>query len=323
MNYKSFCDLSDDIKNNIHKINQQDFDLIVGIPRSGMVPAYMVALLLNANCIDLPAFIRNDKLGKGITRDAKKALNFPHEASNILIVDDSILTGGSMIDALAKIPSNFQGKVTTAAIYTTALVSDKVDIFFEHVDFPRVFEWNLFHHPIVTEACVDIDGVLCQDPTEEQNDDGEKYIQFLAEATPRFIPTMKVDVLITNRLEKFRPHTEQWLAKHGVNYNKLEMLDLPSKAARRAQVDYFAHKADYFKRSPNVLFIESDYQQAIEIANRSNKFVYCVDTNQMIAPTGLKRFKNKKYLGETIRMQFSKIKPLRAIYKKVKSLARA
>jgi uncharacterized HAD superfamily protein len=29
------------------------------------------------------------------------------------------------------------------------------------------------------KACFDIDGVLCADPLPEQNDDGEKYINFL------------------------------------------------------------------------------------------------------------------------------------------------
>jgi adenine/guanine phosphoribosyltransferase-like PRPP-binding protein len=44
MNYKSYNDLSVDININVCKINFQNFDIIVGIPRSGIVPAYMVSL---------------------------------------------------------------------------------------------------------------------------------------------------------------------------------------------------------------------------------------------------------------------------------------
>jgi uncharacterized HAD superfamily protein/adenine/guanine phosphoribosyltransferase-like PRPP-binding protein len=314
MIYKSYSSLSRDISNNVHKLNCQKFDLIVGIPRSGMVPSYMVSLLLNVHCIDLPAFIRNEKLCKGITRDIESNIVKAHEAKKILLIDDSVLSGKSMRNAIEKIPSTFKGEILTAAVYSSDKEHESVDIILTKVEPPRVFEWNIYHHPVVNNSCFDIDGVLCYDPSEEQNDDGEKYLDFLVNAKPRFIPTQKVDFLVTNRLERYRVQTETWLANHGVKFNQLIMLDLTTKEARLNQTDYYAHKANFYKNSDCSLFIESDINQAIEIANRSNKFVFCVDENMMIMPGGLKRFKNKKYFLSKMRYKLSKITVLRKIY---------
>ena len=48
---------------------------------------------------------------------------------------------------------------------------------------------------------MDIDGVLCADPTPEENDDGEKYRHFLLNAPPLFIPKVTIGTLVTSRLE--------------------------------------------------------------------------------------------------------------------------
>ncbi|WP_351088800.1 phosphoribosyltransferase family protein [Shewanella sp. S1-49-MNA-CIBAN-0167] len=318
MKYKSYSDLSRDISDNIYKINTQNFDLIVGIPRSGMVPSYMVSLLLNVNCIDLPAFIRNEKLSKGITRDVGTDIVNSHDAENILLIDDSILSGNSMLNSLKQIPTKFQGLITTAAVYSSHKNHENVDIVLTEVEPPRVFEWNIYHHPVVSNSCFDIDGVLCYDPSNEENDDGDKYVEFLCNAKPRFIPTEKIDYLVTNRLEKYRTQTEVWLSKNGVKFNNLIMLDLPGKEDRLAQPDYYSHKANFYKSSDSSLFVESDINQAIEIANRSNKFVFCVDENIMISPGGLSRFKNKSYLFSKVRYKLSKIQVLRTLYNSFK-----
>ena len=57
MNYKTFNDLSVDIKNNLHKIHVGNYDLVVGIPRSGMMAAYVIGLYLNINVTDINSLI--------------------------------------------------------------------------------------------------------------------------------------------------------------------------------------------------------------------------------------------------------------------------
>ena len=41
--YRTFEDMSICIRKNMYKL-KENFDLIVGIPRSGMIPAFMIAL---------------------------------------------------------------------------------------------------------------------------------------------------------------------------------------------------------------------------------------------------------------------------------------
>ena len=287
MNFKSYSDLSADIKDNLHIISDKDFDLIVGIPRSGMVPAYMLALYLNIDVLDLAKFCENAELTRGNTRNAKHAIRRAWDARRVLFVDDSILSGRSFADAVQKVPADCHCRIETLAIYSSEKFRQDVDYTFSYLPMPRIFEWNVFHHQALSDACVDIDGVLCVDPTELQNDDGECYRQFLLNAQPLFIPTAPISVLVTNRLEKYRSETEFWLKQHGVEYDKLVMLDLPSKAERQRLGIHAKNKADYFRSSNHQLFIESEAKQAQYICKRASKAVYCVDNGEFYSPSNL------------------------------------
>jgi uncharacterized HAD superfamily protein len=148
-----------------------------------------------------------------------------------------------------------------------------------------MFEWNLMHHPRLAEACLDIDGVLCVDPTMEQNDDGPRYLDFVSRAAPLVLPTIKVKHIVTSRLEKYRPQTEAWLRQHGVQYEQLHMLDLPTAEERRRLNMHFKFKARVYAGDPAAtLFIESERGQAIEIARVANKAVFCTEDSQMYLP---------------------------------------
>lgn len=288
MNYKSFDELSEDIKKNLYKIHSGNYDLVVGIPRSGMIPAYMIGLYLNIHVTDFDSFIENRPLKKGITRKAKNALENAYDAQRVLVVDDSIMSGNSLAKTLERLPKILKDKVSTLAVYSDRAKRDDVDSFLETVPFPRVFEWNIFHRDSLARACVDIDGVLCVDPTEYENDDGERYIDFLLNAKPHVIPTYKIYSLVTSRLEKYRPQTEVWLKKQGIEYEHLVMLDLPNKEARQKLGSHATHKANYFKKMPDLeIFIESDVGQAQKIMEITGKPVYCVDDNYMFVPDAL------------------------------------
>ena len=92
MNFKSFNNLAEDIKKNLYKIHLEDYDLVVGIPRSGMIPAYMIGLYLNLLVTDLEGFIKNQSLKKPSVRNLKKLINRPHDARKVLLIDDSIIS---------------------------------------------------------------------------------------------------------------------------------------------------------------------------------------------------------------------------------------
>ena len=251
MNYRSYQNLSDDIKSNINKLEKFNIDLVVGIPRSGMIPAYMISLLLNLNCTDFYSFIENRPLFKGERKLKKNGdVNIlPYDYNNILLVDDSISTGKSMKEIKATIPNKLKNKIITTAIYSSESKRDDLDCFFVHLPSSMVFEWNLFNDHTLSQSCVDIDGVLCTDPTHVEDDDGENYIYFIENAIPLFLPTYKVHSLVTNRLEKYRHNTELWLKNNGVTYDNLTMLDLPSKDERQRLKIHARHKAGYYKKS--------------------------------------------------------------------------
>lgn len=311
MNYKSFDDLSRDIKKNLHKVHLGDYDLVVGIPRSGMIPAYMIGLYLNVHVTDLESFMDNRPVKKGFTRKAKHDLVNAQDARKVLIVDDSIMSGNSLAKTLEGLPDKLRSKVTTLAIYSNKAQRKDIDNFLEVVPFPRAFEWNIFHRDLLSHACVDIDGVLCLDPTEYENDDGERYVNFLLNAKPHIIPTYKIHSLVTSRLEKYRPQTEAWLKEQGVEYDHLIMLDLPDKESRQKLGAHATHKASYFKRMANLeIFIESDISQSQKIMELTGKPVYCVDHNCMFSPSSIALgFKNPKIMMKRTRSRIALYMP--------------
>lgn len=287
MHFRSVADLSTTIVNNLHRL-PHDLDLIVGIPRSGLLAANLVALHLNKPMTDLDGFLEDRVLSSG-ERLSDQTDTHARCSQRILVIDDSICTGSAMSDARKRMAeARPDVELSFAAVYATHQSEMKVDLAFERCPLPRVFEWNLMHSGQLGRSCVDIDGVLCIDPTEEQNDDGERYATFLENATPLLLPTYPVHALVTCRLEKYRKQTEAWLAKHGVRYQKLVMLDLPDKAARIAANPHGRFKADVYANESADLFIESSATQSLKIADGSNKPVYCVETRRMVYPAPLR-----------------------------------
>jgi uncharacterized HAD superfamily protein/hypoxanthine phosphoribosyltransferase len=282
MNYETYTSLSKIINKNLDIIRNYNFDLIVGIPRSGMIPAYMIALSLNLSCCNINELINNSELKVGQTRKVKKQITYAYDAKKILIVDDSISSGNTLKSELSKIPNEILKKIKTLAVYSTEKKRNDVDIFLKFLSSPRVFEWNIFHHSIVLNSGFDLDGVLCIDPTESQNDDGERYKEFLLSVKPLNIPSQKINTIITSRLEKYRSETEAWLRNNGVEYDKLLMLDLPDKETRIKLAIHAKFKAENYKKLGLHLFFESSLKQAIEINKLTKKPVYCIENNEMI-----------------------------------------
>ncbi|MEZ8962406.1 phosphoribosyltransferase family protein [Vibrio cyclitrophicus] len=279
--------MSEVIRINASKFN--DYDLIVGIPRSGMLPASMIALYMNKPLASLDDWLDGKDISKGSTRKSKASFRNYQDASKVLVVDDSVNSGGSLLKVKERITPEQLKKVSFLAIYESSSGKFAFDFALEKVERPRVFEWNIYHTSMANDTLYDIDGVLCQDPLESENDDGIKYSEFLNKAVPLFIPTYKVKALVTNRLEKYRPQTEQWLARYGVQYENLYMSNYDTKEQRQNSGDYISHKANIYKKSDAILFIESCPKQAQGIASFTGKFVYCVDSNQMYGPDSILR----------------------------------
>ena len=286
MNYRSIADLSNTIRKNLYKL-PRDIDLVVGIPRSGLLPANMIALSQNIKLIDLSGFLADTPLKHGRTRESQFTnVLKPSDAKHVLVVDDSIDSGISLANVKAQIAeAGIEQKITYCTVYATMKSSSLPDIFFEIVPHPRTFEWNVMHRSILTQCCLDIDGVLCLDPTSSENDDGLLYIDFITNVPPLVIPSYRVGHLVTSRLEKYRRETEQWLEKHGFVYGQLHMLDLPDAETRRRLRCHASFKAKVFRGLKDAeLFIESEPRQAAEIANTAGKPTLCFSTQKMYYP---------------------------------------
>lgn len=281
LNFKTIQNLTNLIRNNIN-ILPNDIDLIVGIPRSGIIPAYLIGLFMNKNICSINEFINNLIPQKG-ERPISVLDKDKNEKIKVLIVDDSIYSGNALKKTKEQLLSINTNKydIKYCAIYTKGEVKDKVDYYFEIVSPPRMFQWNYLNHSNAKSCCYDIDGVLCVDPTPEQNDDGEKYIDFILNAKPLFIPSYEINSLVTSRLEKYRSQTEEWLRKHNVKYRNLYMLNLESAEERRRLGCHAKFKAEIFQKKEDCLyFIESEREQAKKIAELTGKQVICVTTDE-------------------------------------------
>ena len=278
MRYITTAYLSDLVRRNLYKI-PHDIDLVVGVPRSGMLPASMIALALNKRLADINSFVD----GKVFDSGYRGSLQHWGDIHKVLVVDDSVNLGMAMTKAknlLTKVSANYD--ITYMAVIASSTGIPFVDLFLELVDDERVFEWNLFHHYLMSEACLDIDGVINEDPVID--DDGPLYLDFLSNARPLHLPTVEVNTLISCRLEKYRAETEEWLKKHQVRYKNLVMLDFPDKQTRVRWGKHGEYKADYYAQSKCRLFVESSAHQAQIIADKSHKPVICLETNELINP---------------------------------------
>jgi len=279
MNYRNIKDLNNIILQRL-SIIPRDFDLIVGVPRSGMLPANLLSLYLNKPYTDIDSFL-NGHIYKAGARSQFFDADGGHK--KVLVVEDSVASGSAMTEVKESL-KHLEGKfdIKYCAIYMVPGKEKMVDYFFEMVPLPRYFQWNILNHTTLEKACFDIDGVLCADPLPEQNDDGEKYIDFILNAPPLFIPGSKIGTIVTSRLEKYRKETVTWLEANHIKYNDLIMLDLPNMEARQKANNHGGHKAKAYMSKPYVLFIESELNQAIEINRISKKPVLCTANFEMI-----------------------------------------
>ncbi|MFK8014366.1 MAG: phosphoribosyltransferase [Gammaproteobacteria bacterium] len=288
MNYRSVADLNRIIVSNLYRI-PDDVDLIVGVPRSGMLAASLVALHSNRSLTNLQGYIEGKILRPGMQRAGiGREANDLSNVRRALVIDDSVLSGAEMERTRGEVEAaGLMDSTDFATVFCLPGMEDTVDLAFELCATPRVFEWNLLHGHMLPQCCVDIDGVLCVDPTEEQNDDGPRYRDFLRTATPLWRPSSTISMLVTSRLEKYRDLTEEWLAANGVEYDQLIMMQYNTMEERKAAKAYGSFKADVYAKSDNIFFIESNDWTASEIARLSGKPALCTETQTVYDPYGL------------------------------------
>jgi orotate phosphoribosyltransferase len=285
MEFRSVGDLANDVVRWCDSL-PADIDVVVGVPRSGLLAANLLALHLNVPLADIDGLAAGRLLGGGARLTGKD--DVLASARTILVVDDSVATGGAMDEARRKLAgSPYAAQLKWGAVYVTPGHKNSVDFYYQSLPTPRVFEWNVLHHGQLSTVCMDIDGVLCRDPLEHENDDADGYRRFLSTVRPRLVPGTEVGWLVTSRLERYRPETEAWLEASGIRYGELLMHPAADIGERQRAGDHAVHKAAAYRRTKAWLFIESDRAQAAEIARLSKRPVYCTDARVMVYGGGL------------------------------------
>lgn len=270
MNWKSYSNLVEDVKLWSEQL-PVNISRIIGIPRSGMLPATLLGLLRN-----IPVYQLGD-IQKGFG-------DYTHRVKVIqegitLVVDDSVLGGKTM--KLAKNTLQEIQNLKFGTMYTTEIGIQHVDYYFQELDTPRIFEWNVFHGKFIQESCCDIDGVLCRDPSNFENDDGVNYKRFVRYVPCRMKPSFKIPYLVTCRLQKWRKHTEWWLDFHGIKYGELIMMNHKTKQQRIKVGNYAGYKAQVYLEKDVSIFIESNYKHAKKIFAITSKPVLCTDRMEL------------------------------------------
>ena len=274
--------MADVIRRNLWKI-PADIDIVVGVPRSGVIAALMIAELLNKPCgyISGPGFVtvKSGGLRESMTHAGMAA-------RRIVVVEDVVNTGNS----IAQIKADFAGHaddwdIMFAAVYAEGPESrSMLDIWLEYnynpADPDWFYEWNILHHSKSDRHLWDIDGLLCKNPPDDH--DTAAYEQYISNPLPMVIPTYPVGGFVTYRLEKYRAMTQDWLKRQGIKYQQLVMFPADDRDTRNAQMSPAIFKANIYRSLPQFkLFVESDASQAELISAASGKPVYCYENGKL------------------------------------------
>jgi uncharacterized HAD superfamily protein len=279
MNLRTVADMTRLVVANLHRIDRRAFDVVVGVPRSGMLPASIIATYLQMPLADVVGY------GQGIVHG--RSGRAETAGRRVLLVDDSCNKGRAFRQAMALLPKGT--KATRLAVFGPYQVepASVCDMWFEIVRGPRIFAWNMWKHIRLPRWGFDMDGVLCRDCAKAENDDGPRYARFLADVEPLFLPQRPIGHVVTGRAEKYRTETEAWLARHGVEHASLTMTPWHSKAERMSAVKFAGGrggwKAEQAKRLGVEMFIESCPKQAGIIAREARIPVFCTATQELAA----------------------------------------
>jgi len=271
-----------DIKALLAKV-PSDITAIAGVARSGLSVATMLAMYLQLPMITIRQTM-NDIVptGNGWRLGGSRHVD---PAGKILVVDDTVMTGNSL-KAIRPLVTAQLGNAVYAAVYVNPTASLKPDIWAVDLPWPHILEWNIFNSVLSPSVAVDFDGILCHDCRPEQDDDGEKYLDFVRNAPPLYVPRKSpIPLIVTARIERYRHDTEAWLRRYGIQWKTLVMHPAAT-LHQRNQTDIAAYKASHYqawaaqhRASPGpVMFFESDDRQAQRIAQISGRMVICPHT---------------------------------------------
>jgi len=246
----------------------RDYDVIVGVPRGGLLVASMIAMKWNKP-LTTPWLLAQQKAWYGNLISVKHG--------RVLVIDDSCGSGSSIVNAgkdLAQL--HVYKPVHTAVVFCSTEAMGRMDYYYREVTAPAALEWEIPHSQgyAVSHVVMDMDGVICEDFQ------GGDYYTWLRSAKPLLIPDYRIDI-VTNRLSRYEHETRQWLHDHGIRYGKLLMWNVSEHPQydREAWADF---KLAALKQLGTIdLMYESDPVLAAIIAKELGIPVVCMGDKKL------------------------------------------
>lgn len=248
-------DLSRDAVHLANKIRHLNIKEIVGVPRSGMIAASIIATQLGVHLSSL-----DEKKIVSLDSGSRFRDKVRKKDGITLVVDDSSATGRQ----INEIKEALNGDVKFATVYTTKRSSSILDYYHKILPLPHWFEWNLMGNDLLINhfnISTDMDGILCEDCPVDMDDDGDRYLEWMKNVRPLHLPSTKLNYIITARLEKYRPQTKEWLDRYNIKYKELIMGPWSSQNERNNHC-IGSWKADKILENKVILFFESDWHQS-------------------------------------------------------------
>ena len=277
INWVTNADLCNIIRQNLYKI-PHDIDGVICIPRGGLFVGTIIAEYLHKPMYTLDSFVNNKTLGNGKVGYGIPSTNF----GKYVVVDDSVSSGESFRKA-NEVLKQFPYKFVYVACVGKQEEMPNCDIVLTLVPEYRLFELNFFRSTWVRHCIFDIDGVLCKDPEYGVDLDEEKYIEHIRTVQPLIPLQFPVKAICTHRLYKYIEPTQEWLENHGIKYEMIYMLDFTSiedKIKNANSPEYLNAKSNVYNLYPDaVLFVESNYNEAMRIYQNTHRPVLCTDAN--------------------------------------------
>jgi orotate phosphoribosyltransferase len=270
LKFWTYADLAEQTLSLVPQIDPQT-GLIVGSARSGLIPAAILAghLHLPMYSIDKEGVWYSGK-GYRLKRGVR--------LEKILLVEDTVYSGNTLSRVLKVLEKEYPtSEISVASVFVHPKSLDKVDFYSVALPGRHYLEWNFFNSIGITRAIFDFDGILCEDQRYFDEDSLEDiYIEQLEKAQPKYyVRKEAINVICTARLERFRKVTEAWLDKHGIKFKRLIMGPWNSNEERCKPGEIAKFKASIYSQFNYNLFIESEPNQAREIAIRTGKEVLC------------------------------------------------
>lgn len=252
-----------------------NYDCVIGIPRSGLWVASVLALKFGKPLSTPNAFMQGE---------VWQSLHVKRQdVRSILLVEDDVIYGKQILKAKQQLEQfDSSLRIDTASLFATSKGRKLIDYCYQIRNPPLLYEWVLLTNMAeLGKLAVDMDGVLCEECPVGYDADEEKYAKWLETAKPYMIPQYPVEAVVTSRLEKYRVQTEIWLQKHNVKYNVLCMLQLPSKQDRTLE-NIIEHKVKVLNVVKPFWYWESNMVEAEAIKSKAHLPTLCVGNMMLL-----------------------------------------